>query len=215
MYNFDNARVCIYNLKCYKSFAILKDTINEAKMEAARIMKSKQNAQTKHTKFLTGCLAAITLISVSLCAFVLISNRRVKPIMPDYMPVEQDEFVFTIPNEPQEVPIDVPENGGGAIIICDTEITAHLQTGEIDMFYQNPANSPSAVVLQLVVADEIVAQSGSIYPGYQLQDMHLLDTARLQEGGYYGVVRIAYYDPISSEKALIDTDIEVSVTVVP
>lgn len=179
-------------------------------------MKSKQNAQTKHTKFLTGCLAAITLISVSLCAFVLISNRRAKPIMPDYMPVEQDEYVSTIPPEYlEETKMDIPESGGGAIIICDTEITAHLQTGEIDMFYQNPANSPSAVVLQLVVADEVVAQSGSIYPGYQLQDMHLLDTARLQEGGYYGIVRIAYYDPISSEKALIDTDIEVSVTVVP
>ena len=111
--------------------------------------------------------------------------------------------------------MEVPEDGGGAIVICDTEITAHLDTGKIDMDYRNPVSSASAVVLQLLIGDKVVSQSGSIYPGYKLQDMQLLENVKLQEGGYYGIIKIAFYDPNSGEKALVDTDIEVSVNVVP
>lgn len=168
------------------------------------------------TKTLIAILVSITLISASISVYLLLFYKNQTPIMPDYMPVEQDEYVIPLPSEPiEERKMDVSPGGGGAIILCDTAITAHLDSGKVDMFYQNPAASASAVVLQLWIGDTLIAQSGSIYPGYQLEDMYLLDKSLLQVGGYYGIVKVAFYDPESGEKALIDTDIEVSITAEP
>lgn len=179
-------------------------------------MKKTSPKEKDRTRIVIVLLMLITLLSLTLSAYMLLFHKPQRPIMPDYMPVEQDEHVSTIPPEYlEETKMDIPEGGGGAIIICDTEITAHLDTGKVDMLYRNPDSSASAVVLQLWIGDTLVAQSGSVYPGYQLEDMYLLDTSLLQEGGYRGIVKVAFYDPASCEKAIVDTDIEVAITVVP
>ena len=178
-------------------------------------MNKDGKTTSKLTMILIWILAITTLLTTSLCAYLLLSGDKKQPIMPDYMPVEQDEHVSILPSTPKDEPLEVPQGGGGAIIICDTELVAELSTGKIYMDYKNPANSPSAVVLQLFIDDTLIAQSKSILPGYQLQDMFLMEDAVLLEGGYYGTLKITFYDFQSHEKAQIDSDIEVSITVVP
>ena len=62
-----------------------------------------------------------------------------------------------------------------------------------------------------------MVQSGTIRPGNQVSELELLDGAakKLQEGVYDAVFRILSYDPVTGEKAMVDTLAEITVTVQP
>ena len=59
--------------------------------------------------------------------------------------------------------------------------------------------------------------TGTIRPGNQVSELELLDGAakKLQEGVYDAVFRILSYDPVTGEKAMVDTLAEITVTVQP
>ena len=71
------------------------------------------------------------------------------------------------------------------------------------------------MVLQLVIDDVVILQSGLLTPGNQVTTLSLLDGAekRLADGGYDGKFVVLYYDRASGERAMINTEIPVSVTV--
>ena len=58
-------------------------------------------------------------------------------------------------------------------------------------------------------------QSGRLRPGNQVTSLDLLDGAanQLAAGGYDGKFVVLYYDQQSGEKAMIHTEIPVTVTV--
>ena len=71
------------------------------------------------------------------------------------------------------------------------------------------------MVLQLVIDDVVIIQSGRLEPGNRVTTLNLLDGAekRLAAGGYNGKFVVLYYDRASGEKAMVNTDIPVTVTV--
>ena len=71
------------------------------------------------------------------------------------------------------------------------------------------------MVLQLVIDDVVVLQSGRLEPGNKVSTLNLLDGAekRLTAGGYDGKFVVLYYDRTSREKAMINTEIPITVTV--
>ena len=70
-------------------------------------------------------------------------------------------------------------------------------------------------MLQIVVQDEIIVQSGLLKPGNQVTALELLDGAagKLSAGGYEGKFAVLYYDPDTGEKAVVNTEIPVTITV--
>ncbi len=72
------------------------------------------------------------------------------------------------------------------------------------------------MVVQLVIQDEILIQSGLITPGNKVQTLDLLNGAekKLQPGGYDGKLVVLYYNQQNGEKAVLNTEISVTVTVV-
>ena len=81
--------------------------------------------------------------------------------------------------------------------------------------FANPTKSNQDMVLQLTIEDFVVLQSGRLEPGNRVTSLSLSDSAekRLTAGGYNGKFVVLYYDRTSGEKAMINTEIPVTVTV--
>ncbi|MFR6562092.1 MAG: hypothetical protein ACLUR5_08915 [Eubacterium ventriosum] len=79
----------------------------------------------------------------------------------------------------------------------------------------NPTKSNQDMVLQLVIDDVVILQSGRLEPGNRVSALNLLDGAekKLATGGYDGKIVVLYYDRTSGEKAMVNTEIPVTVTV--
>ena len=73
------------------------------------------------------------------------------------------------------------------------------------------------MVLQLVVQDVVIAQSGTISPGKRVEKLDLLPDAaqRLSPGGYEGKFLVLFYQPDTHEKTIVNTEIPVQITVEP
>lgn len=61
----------------------------------------------------------------------------------------------------------------------------------------------------------MIAQSGTILPGKQIEKLDLLEdaAAKLQPGGYNGEFVVLYYQPDTHEKTIVNTEIPVNITV--
>ena len=71
------------------------------------------------------------------------------------------------------------------------------------------------MVLLLSIQDRVIFQSGRLVSGHQLNKINLSETATsmLQPGGYDGCFQVFYYDQESAEKAIVNTEIPVSIQV--
>ena len=81
--------------------------------------------------------------------------------------------------------------------------------------FANPSKSTADMVLQIVIKDTVIVQSGRLLPGNKVTALDLLDGAenQLAAGGYDGKFIVLYYDQQSGEKAMVNTEIPVTVTV--
>ena len=90
-----------------------------------------------------------------------------------------------------------------------------LGNASVELLFANPGRSNQDMVLQIVIRDQVILQSGRIEPGNQIAQLDLGadGAAMLSPGGYEGCFRVFYYDPVSGEKAIVSTEIPISVTV--
>lgn len=160
-------------------------------------------------------LSVITIISVCIAVYFAFFYENKAVVAPDFMPVEQDEKVEKIVGEADTSKMEKEEGGGAVTVICKDEAVLSLSTGKIEMYYQNPSRSNSAVVVQLLIGETVVAQSGSIYPGYELCEMEFMDNIELSVGGYKGSLKIFYYDEQTNEKAIVESVVGADIFVVP
>ena len=112
--------------------------------------------------------------------------------------------------------LDIPAGGGGISIAYSSAVTVSLSSGEVQFQYTHPSSSTQNIVLCVEVEGTVIAQSGLILPGSQLQTLPLLEGAAdtLSEGTYTNAdFRILSYDPESGEKAMVDTLAQITVTV--
>lgn len=128
-------------------------------------------------------------------------------LSPDYAPKAEDENAVSIEGDTEEK-LEKPEGGGSVGITYVPEITIDLSEEKAEFLFQNPGRSNSDVVLQIVIQDEIVAQSDRLVPGKQLNSMPLLnDTAdMLSPGGYKGKFVVLFYDPVSAERSVLKSE---------
>lgn len=83
------------------------------------------------------------------------------------------------------------------------------------MLFANLGWPNQDVVLWLVIQNRVILQYGRITPDIQVEKLELTPetAAMLMPGGYEGVFLIHFYNPNSGEKAIVTTEIPVSVTV--
>ena len=96
-----------------------------------------------------------------------------------------------------------------------TNVDIDLSKGIAELYFANPTKSNQDMVLQIVIKDVVIAQSGTISPGKQISRLDLLKEApsMLSAGGYDGSFKVLYYQPDTHEKTIVNTEIPVHITV--
>ena len=157
-------------------------------------------------------LITITAVGVSVWA---IWFRDSAPVLaPDYAPQQLEENAEPIGDDGDEK-LSQPEGGGAVGLTYAKEVGISLSDKSASLLFGNPTKSNQDMVIQLVIDDIVILQSGRLEPGNRVTTLNLLDGAekRLAAGGYNGKFVVLYYDRASGEKAMLNTDIPVTVTV--
>ncbi len=172
-------------------------------------------------KILIAALISVAVIAVvvTVCLIVFREQPEDKTVLtPDYAPPATEDNAEKLEDEEDnKTDLDIPEGGGGVSISYWKEITIDLSDGQAQLRLDNPSRSHNNMVVQIVVQDNIVAQSGTLKPGYRISILDLLEEApdMLTPGVYETNTKLVllFYDPDTGEKELVDAEIPVTVTV--
>ena len=112
--------------------------------------------------------------------------------------------------------MEKPEGGGAVSLTYSNEVTIDLSDKAAGLYFANPGKSNQDMVLQIVIQDTVILQSGTLSPGHQVKLLNLLEGAEemLQPGGYEGKFIVLYYDQTSGEKSMVNTEIPITINVV-
>lgn len=163
-------------------------------------------------------LIIILTIGIALCIAVtlwaLFFRNGGPPITPDYPPQGTESNQEPIEDDNSDK-IHSPEGGGAISVTFGTNATVSLSDGKVSLYYANPGASNQNVAILIMIDDMVVAKSELITPGNQVTELVLEDYAKsmLQTGGYDAELVVRAYDPVSGEKAMVDTKGELTLTV--
>ncbi len=166
-------------------------------------------------KILIAVLLSVAVIAavVAVCFIVF----KEEPVLnPDYAPPAVEENAEKIEGDDGEK-MEVSEGGGGVNLIYKNTATIDLSDEQVTMHFANPGSSYNNTVVQIVVQGTVVAQSGTIKPGYRVTKLNLLEGAadRLVAGVYETDTKLVmlYYDPDTDERAILVTEIPATIQV--
>ena len=178
-----------------------------------------QNKKLNKTTIIIAILAVITVAALCVTMWALFlrepdDNNKVI-LNPDYAPQNKEENAETIPDDTGDK-MENPEGGGAVSLTYSNEVTIDLSDKAAAIYFANPGKSNQDMVIQIAIQDTIILQSGTLSPGNQVKLLNLLEGAEdmLQPGGYEGKFVVLYYDPISGEKSMVNTEIPVTINVV-
>lgn len=173
--------------------------------------------EKKNKKWLLLLLLLLLLLIVAIGVTVWSLFSRAKPTLtPDYAPRQEEQYVKDIGDSGDEK-LPQAEGGGAVSLTYTTKVTVDLSDRMASLYFANPSKSNQDIVLQIIVQDVVIAQSGTISPGKQLDRLALLEEAvpMLSAGGYNGWFKVLYYQPDTHEKTIVNTEIPVNITVEP
>ena len=134
---------------------------------------------------------------------------------PDYAPEEVEFNQIPIPGDDTSGKVDGTAGSGSVSLNYANQVIIDLSDGKAALYFANPGKSNQDMLVQVVVQDEVLAQSGRLTPGHQVTELELLPDAKkkLTPGGYDGKFVLSYYHPETMEKAMVNTEIEITVKV--
>lgn len=177
---------------------------------------SNENMENKEKK--CRLLIILLCIGIAVCFAVMVWALffRTPGGSFDYAPDKLEPNAQVIEND-DSPKLEAPSGGGAISLQYEDKVTIVLSDKKAYLNYSNPNKSTQNIVLEIVIKDQTIARSGLIKPGYQVTELPLSDGAEnlLSEGVYNedAVFKILSYDPGSGEKAVVDTMVEITVTV--
>ena len=159
-------------------------------------------------------LLIITVIAICITVWALFFRDTGPVLAPDYAPQEEEQNAETIPGDTGEK-LDNPEGGGSVSLTYSREVSIDLSEETATLLFANPGKSNQNMVLQIVIKDTVIVQSGTLKPGNQVTTLELIDgmADNLSAGTYEGNFAVLYYHPETGEKAIVNTEIPITLTV--
>lgn len=176
-------------------------------MERYKNQKSKPN-------WLILVLLIVTFIAICITVWALFFRSSGPALSPDYAPQEEEQKAEAIPNDTGEK-MENPEGGGSVSLTYSRDVSVDLSDKTASLLFANPGKSNQDIVLQIVIRETVIVQSGTLKPGNQVTELDLLDGAakKLSAGTYDGNFNVLYYNTETGEKAIINTEIPITITV--
>ena len=175
-------------------------------------MRRKNKWDTQ--RILIVLLSTTTVFALCTTVWALFFRQPRQVLMPDYAPVATEVNASPIPGDPDMG--NRSESGSGSVSLTySSQVDIDLKEVKATLLFANPGKSDQDMVLQLVIRDTVILQSGRLTPGKQVTELTLAEDAAqiLLPGGYEGEFLVSFYDPDSGEKAIVNTRIPVTVTV--
>ena len=153
----------------------------------------------------------IALLAVCVAIWALCFRAPEAPADEILSPVTDEHLTPTDDGNDEKMP--QAEGGGAVNITYSTQVTISLADAAAAVQITNPTRSNQSMVIQLVIQDVQVGQSGSIPPGNQLTVIPLKENITIEPGSYDGKFQLLFFDPETNEQANLTTNIPVTVTV--
>ena len=149
--------------------------------------------------------------AVSLCVAVWAVFFRPVPGQTDYALAELEPNAVSYENKTEKKEQD-PSTGGSVSIQYKKQVRVDAASKTAAIYYANPSDSGSSVILQLVLTDHtgqdvILGSSGLIQPGTKLETL-TLENVDCPPDSYEGKFVLTFYDMASGEKAILNTVID-------
>ena len=177
--------------------------------------RGKHVQKRKKTWIVILLLGLVTAIAIGVTVWALFFRQpEVSVLAPDYAPQEIEQNAEDMGDSGKDK-LDAPAGGGSVNMNFKDQVAIDLSDNTASLYYGNPSESTQDVLLQIVVQDTLIAQSGRIVPGNELKTLNLAEGATdiLQPGGYNGKLVLSFYNPETGEKATVNTEIPVNITV--
>ena len=174
-----------------------------------------QEKKKDNSKLLILLLLLITVAAVCVTVWALFFRDTGPALAPDYAPQETEQHAETIPDDSDEK-LDAPEGGSSVSLTYSNKVTIDLSDKAASLYFANPGKSNQDMLLQISVQDTLILQSGILNPGQQVKKLDLMEGVekKLGVGGYEGKFIVHYYDQTSGEKAMVNTEIPITIHVV-
>lgn len=173
------------------------------------------NGKEKRLLLLLLLLLLITIIAVAVSVWAIwFRGSKTPSLPPDYAPRETEINAEPIGDD-DDTKLQQPEGGGAVSLTYAREVSISISKKSASLLFANPTKSNQDMVICLVIDDVVIFRSGRLTPGNKVSTLALEDGIEksLSKGGYNGKFVVFYYDCESGEKAMVNTEIPVSVTV--
>lgn len=170
----------------------------------------------KKEKIFLIIIALITVAAIGVTIWALFFRKPDDSgLTPDYAPPETESNAESIPGDDTSDKLDSPDGGGAVSISYTKNVLIDISEEKVVLNFGNPGESTQDMLVQVVIQDTILVQSGRLTPGHKVSQLDLLDGAakKLQPGGYEGKIVVLFYDQESGEKAMLNAEIPVTIQV--
>ena len=175
-------------------------------------MAEEQRQKEKMNRILMTVLFCITVLAVGIAVRAVYLRKPKVILAPDHAPaVEANAEAI---EETDKEKLEQPEGGGAVSLKYSPEVTITKKPKKAKLLFANPSRSNQDLILQIVIQDTVIVQSGLLKPGNQVTDLDIPDTSMLKTGTYEGSFVIYYYYPENGEKAIVNSEMPIHVTVI-
>lgn len=180
-------------------------------------MRELSNKQSgRRNKILIIILAAVAAAAVGVSIWALfLREPAAETLAPDYAPQETEKNAEPIEGDDGRDKLEAQAGGGAVSLSYAKTVSIDLSDKKASLYFANPSESTEDMLVQLVIDETVVVQSGRLTPGNQVTALDLSNgtDSLLSEGGYDGKLVVLFYNQTTSEKAMINTEIPVTITV--
>lgn len=153
----------------------------------------------------------VALLAICVAVWALFFRAPETPSNPEISPVADEHLTPTDDGDDEKMP--QAEGGGAVNITYSNEVTISLADATATVQITNPTRSNQSMLIQLMIQDVKIGQSGTIPPGNQLTVIPLNETVKLKPGNYDGMFHLLFFDTETNEQASLETNIPVNITV--
>ena len=175
--------------------------------------KSKHGSTDKRKQIIIVVLILLLLITIGITVWALFFRDTTPVLAPDYAPQQTEENAEPIDDDTDSEKLQQQQGGGAVSLTYSKEVTIDLSDNVAKLLFANPYKSNQDMILQIVIQDTVIVQSGLLTPGHQVTKLELFDNAKLSKGTYEGKIIVLYYQKDTGEKAMINTEIPLTITV--
>lgn len=175
--------------------------------------RSKHGDTDKRKQILIIALVLILLITIGISVWALFFRSTTPVLAPDYAPQQVEENAEPIDNDSGGEKLQQQQGGGAVSLTYSKEVSIDLSDKAVYLMIANPQKSNQNLLIQIIVHDSVVVQSGLLVPGCQITKLNLWDSVKLSAGKYDGKIVVYYYQPDSGEKAMLNTEIPLTISV--